>query len=541
MSIVCQRHFRPIGSARYSYCLIAAAVMLFPLLASSAGAQSPLDRSIGSANDAGISSRLPRAGLFEQAKQVLNLSNVSLQTIDITVADGTPFETTIDIGGISYRLDLQPHSMRSAGFQLLVSGEGGTHPVPAPDSKIYRGVVHTMNGDEILDSSVAASMRDGKLTALISLNDGDAWFVQPLDGAGLAPGEANHAVYRRDETIPTNHQCGFNELMGGAPYNDQGSGGSQSGAPRATTFKVADIAIDADFPFFQLNGSNLSSTLFDIENIMNLVEFIYERDAAITYEITAIVVRTSSAADPYTTNSSNTLLDQFRSDWIANFGGIPRDIAHLFTGRNLTGGIIGIAFLSQICAAPTGLGYGLSQSRFSFNTNSRVSLTAHELGHNWSATHCNGNGDCHIMCATIAQCNGLGTPNFGNLAIGQIINHRNSRTCLFPSAGTLADPVILPLSDTFPSSTIDTAKWIFNDQALVNSNAVNAPSPSLSLNLDSSGAGTYDQNELRSNFILLGAESAVSIEYHTVHHEQLQHLTRSISIGLDRKFWWYST
>ncbi|MFQ5502120.1 MAG: M12 family metallo-peptidase, partial [Phycisphaerae bacterium] len=517
MFTVCQRHSSSIGSTRFSYCLIAVAVMLFPILANGASAQTPVDRSIAFSGDAGLSSRLPRAGLFEQAKQVLNLSNVSLQTIDITAADGSPFETTVDIDGISYRLDLQPHSMRSAGFQLMVSGEGGTHPVPAPDSKTYRGVVRTMNGDEILGSSVAASMRDGKLTALINLNDGDAWFVQPLDRAGLPPGDGNHAVYRRDETIPTNHQCGFNELMGGIPYEDQGSGGSQSGAPRATTFKVADIAIDADFPFFQLNGSNLASTLFDIENIMNTVEFIYERDTDITYEITAIVVRTSSAADPYTTSNSSALLDEFRAEWIANFGGIPRDIAHLFTGRNLNGGIIGIAFLSQICAPFSGLGYGLSQSRFTANINSRVSLTAHELGHNWSATHCDGNGDCHIMCSVIALCNGLGTPNFGNLAISQIVSHRNSRTCLFPSSGTLADPVILPLSDTFPSSTIDTAKWIFNDQALVNSNAVNAPSPALSLNLDSSGAGTYDQNELRSNFILLGAESAVSIEYHTEH------------------------
>ena len=39
--------------------------------------------------------------------------------------------------------------------------------------------------------------------------------------------------------------------------------------------------------------------------------------------------------------SNETLLDMFRNYWNANMGGIPRDLAHLLTGRVQGGNIIG--------------------------------------------------------------------------------------------------------------------------------------------------------------------------------------------------------
>jgi hypothetical protein len=66
-------------------------------------------------------------------------------------------------------------------------------------------------------------------------------------------------------------------------------------------------------------------------------------------------------------------------------------------------------------------------------------LTAHEIGHNWNASHCDGDGDCHIMCSAINGCNGIGLPNFGYRAVNEITAHRDSRTCLDDGCGAIMD------------------------------------------------------------------------------------------------------
>jgi hypothetical protein len=125
--------------------------------------------------------------------------------------------------------------------------------------------------------------------------------------------------------------------------------------------------------------------------------------------------------------TSGTLLGQFASRWNTVNAGIPRDVAHLFTGRNLTGSTIGIAQLASICNI--GQAYGLSQSRFSNNFNSRVGLTCHEIGHGWAAQHCDGQGACYIMCSGLGGCNNS-VSLFGSFAIGQITAFAATRTCL---------------------------------------------------------------------------------------------------------------
>ena len=99
------------------------------------------------------------------------------------------------------------------------------------------------------------------------------------------------------------------------------------------------------------------------------------------------------------------------------------------TGKDLVGNVIGCAHVGVICEN-LGLAYGLSQSMFSANMAIRTALTAHELGHNWSATHCSPAApDCAIMCAVIGGCSGDVT-SFGSSATTEIIAHRDSVSCV---------------------------------------------------------------------------------------------------------------
>ena len=54
---------------------------------------------------------------------------------------------------------------------------------------------------------------------------------------------------------------------------------------------------------------------------------------------------------------------------------------------------------------------------------------AHEMGHNWGLGHCDGDGDCHIMCSGYGGCNG--SPNyFGDTKAAKIHSWSYSKSCI---------------------------------------------------------------------------------------------------------------
>jgi hypothetical protein len=54
--------------------------------------------------------------------------------------------------------------------------------------------------------------------------------------------------------------------------------------------KFAEIAFDADYEYFQLNGGSVAATTADIESIINAVDDIYLCEVGIAYHVTTIVV-----------------------------------------------------------------------------------------------------------------------------------------------------------------------------------------------------------------------------------------------------------
>jgi hypothetical protein len=124
------------------------------------------------------------------------------------------------------------------------------------------------------------------------------------------------------------------------------------------------------------------------------------------------------------------LLSQFQQRWTTTYAAIPRDVAHLLTGRNVgqaSGGTIGVAYLGSVCNLV--FGYGLSQTRFSSNFALRVAVTAHEIGHNFNASHCDGQTGCAIMCSTAGGCSGS-VNAFSATERAQIVAFRTAAPCL---------------------------------------------------------------------------------------------------------------
>ena len=331
----------------------------------------------------------------------------------------------VELDGEARTLELYPHSLRADDYRLVVQDASGEHPGVSEAPATWRGQVLDAPG-----SVVAASIRDGGLTAWLRLGpDAAPHAIQPA--RRLAPdagfGPATHAVHSSRDTLWRDVSCGTPDRAAPLPDDDvHTSGGGQGVGPGdATQVWTCEIACDADVQFYQDNGSSVAATEADIESILNGVEAIYQSNVAVVYEITHIIVRTAEP-DPYSESDSSALLLQFLNHWNNQQQAVPRDVAHLFTGRNLSGSVIGVAYLNTICGLESA--YGLSESNYSGSFTNRVALTAHELGHNWSAPHCNGAGDCQIMCSSVGGCGSVTA--FGNGSKGYINNKKTSSFCI---------------------------------------------------------------------------------------------------------------
>lgn len=351
----------------------------------------------------------------------LDVTDASIRSLDLMQDGEGNVSFVIPIEGFDVTVQLWPHSVRADGYRVLKQIEDGSFvPVePAPEST-FRGVL-----SEIPGATVAASILDDQLYAMVLLPDNSRFWVEPL--ASRFPGidPSLHAVYSQEDVIPSLGICAVVDdfIEQSQAEREQQLAELGRGSGDCGGLCVAEFGADADVEFYQALGSNEANVENLINNIMNAVNTQYETQVGITHEITGILIRTAEP-DPYSSTNAGTLLSQFRSEWLNNVGGsIPHDTAQLFTGKNLQGSTIGIAYLGGVCNS---LRYSVVETTCCGSFSCRTDLSAHELGHNWDASHISGGNSTmnpSLVCAN----------NFVSGSVNQIVGYRNSVTCLDPA------------------------------------------------------------------------------------------------------------
>lgn len=324
----------------------------------------------------------------------------------------------IDVGGIiagrPVILQLEPVSVLADDFQLLAVGaDGVATPVePAPETTL-RGTLLGQPG-----SQVAASLLDDGLHARILVESGEYW-IEPLARAVPTAAAGTHVLYSTADVIQNAGVCATEAAQHTIePFGGIGTTGA--GQYAAAAGYVAELACDSDYEYY-LDYGSVGAVQNRITSVINTMNLQYESEVDISHALTTILVRTSSN-QPYTSTDANTLLNQFRNEWNSNQSGIQRDVAQLFTGKEINSSTIGIAWLGVVCNLS--YGYSMVQSDFNGNFSSATDLSAHELGHNWSADHCSCTSN--TMNPYITSANTF----HPSLTIPEIVAFRDSRSCL---------------------------------------------------------------------------------------------------------------
>ena len=332
---------------------------------------------------------------------------------------GDPFDVTVPLGGQQVTLELTPHSLRAPDFHAYVVGDQGRVEIEPPAPATYRGVTAPVGG------RVAASLIDGRLHAFISLDDGTTWAVEPLRGAD----PSRHMVYSDDDLVG-GFECGVPD----APNMIEGLNLGNDVSPAGGDLLECEVGIDSDWEFYSNFGNGeVDATIVLMELTLNGTSMIYENDVAVKFKLTGLIVRTNEN-DPYQGPDSGDLLDQMTNEWAQNQQDIPHDVAQLISGQDFSGSVIGLAWVGVVC----------EQNRYSIiqapglGDMDKIGVSAHEIGHNFAANHCDVISPCNIMCSGLGGCS-MNISKFAPISANIIHAFANTRPCLEPYVECPAD------------------------------------------------------------------------------------------------------
>jgi hypothetical protein len=284
-------------------------------------------------------------------------------------------------------LTLRPRDLRSPRYRAETALDGGgTRSVRSRPVQSYEGEVKGIAG-----AQARFTLREDSLEGVI-LTPEEWYFIEPLRNFSEAALSSEFLVYRKSDLKPDAiGRCGVSLV-------EKVNQGMELLAPmvyeNALTNYVVEIATEADYEYVTGLGGPVDANN-EILNILNQVEGVYQTELSVSFEV--VYQHTwDTSSDPYSSTAPSTMLQEFTDYWNTHFFAVNYDLAHLWTGKDLDGSTVGIAWKEAVCFRS--YAYGVSQKLA--GTPARFILTAHEMGHNFGASHPDQENPPHSECAT---------------------------------------------------------------------------------------------------------------------------------------------
>ena len=362
---------------------------------------------------------------FEQdlAQVFTNHEELSLDARALAQQVRTSGQLELLTGAHDFQLQLQLNDLRAPNYRAEeVDADGVTRATAMPGVSTYKGNVMGVWG-----SDARFVVRDDKFEGMIITSAG-SYFVEPAQKYSSSAAASDYLLYSAADVRPDiTRTCGDT-------LEEQVNLSLKQMLPSATAgvtpavfspFKVVEIATESDLEYTRALGSAAAANS-DILSIMNQIQAIFERDIGLTFTVTYQHAWTT--ADPFGANGLDaaSILTAFTNYWNQNPPTPSHDVSHLWTGKQITNAN-GVAWEGVVCRDASHA-YGISDletiSPF------RVTIPAHELGHNFNASHCDGQSGCDntIMVAVQNQNN---TGFFCPFSVSEITGYvQNNSSCL---------------------------------------------------------------------------------------------------------------
>jgi hypothetical protein len=302
-------------------------------------------------------------------------------------------------------------------YQGVLENVAGSWVRLSAKGQVVRGMI--WDGIELYVIESAASVRDSLAPPLRVAEDSTVVFK--LSDTQIEPGTAVCAT-DKGTTTPGSGASAYKSLI-----NELKSSAVIAQATGAT--RRLEISAVADS---LLRGQYASDaeTRDEILLRLNNVDGIYTSQLGVEIQVPTLNVSDDPATDGVSaTTEPQTLLQELGIVRKQSPELRSRGLTHLFTGRNLDGNTVGIAYRDTLCRQEFGAGLTEMNERGSWLESL---IAAHEIGHNFGAVH-DGEDDCastpqgqFIMSPSVNQ----GVSRFSQCSVGMMQARAQAATCI---------------------------------------------------------------------------------------------------------------
>lgn len=276
-------------------------------------------------------------------------------------------------------LSLERFDVFTEDARLVAVDETGEHEVARPEVALFRGDV---TGEP--DSRVFISVSPGMVSGMIRIA-GETFILSSGPATAALPARVYSLSNLPEGAIEWRlWECASDQLA--QPLRPKSL---PSGQPRGSSCRVIQMAIETDWQYRQLLGSQANAQAY-AATLFGAVSEIYTEAVNTTFVINYLRIWNTSN-DPWTESDSVNQLFQYRDYWVANMGDVTKHLGHFLSGRGLGGGV---AWLPGLCSED--YEYGLSGNLGGFfpypiqdnsSQNWDLMVVAHEIGHNCGGPH----------------------------------------------------------------------------------------------------------------------------------------------------------
>ena len=402
----------------------------------------------------------------------------------------------IDLMGNLLILEITPRNLFAPDYQQTRLTADGLEPIPVGPINTYQGKVL---GDP--DSIVAVQIVDGQISGLIRQHH-ETFFIRPANEFNPHQPANIHVMYRNSDIFPSAQGiCGLEK----ADQMLDAFGGPDGLRAKSTALSqgyLFQIASQADYAFVNYHGAN--NVLNKLTNFSNQLDAIWQKDLNIRLSITYQTYISNPNADydgvyghgpemdgPFSDFLNDVpcnlvngqpvsgVWEQFRQMWNTTFSGVTRDLAILFSRKDLRlcpsssfpngAELFGTAGqFATVCQFPQ-QAYVVMEE-YPLNT---AGLMAHEIGHSLNAEHQHGincsTNNATFMCGTVQSGSSEYSGTSKTVIATHVGAHNNCLTPIFPEINvrsngiSYADGSTFTFPSTVEGTPVERNFRIFND------------------------------------------------------------------------------